>query len=69
MKLGDLIYYITKYTGIKYLVELYYKGEDCGCPGRREKLNNLKSKQEKKIIIVLSTSIILGYVIFKILIK
>jgi hypothetical protein len=69
MKLGDLIYYITKYTGIKYLVELYYKGEDCGCPGRREELNNLKSKQERKIIITLSISIILGCLIFKTLIK
>ena len=24
MKLGDIIHYITKYTGIKYLVETYY---------------------------------------------
>ena len=24
MKLGDLIHYITKYTGIKYLVDKYH---------------------------------------------
>jgi hypothetical protein len=39
--LGDLIYYITKYTGIKWLVGVYSKwtGKDCGCEGRREKMN------------------------------
>jgi|TARA_B110000261_G_C13069671_1_gene351623 hypothetical protein len=44
MKLGDLIFYITKYTGIKYLVDKYhkYKGTKCKCPERREALNNLK---------------------------
>ena len=25
MKIGDIIYYITKYTGIKYLVESYQR--------------------------------------------
>ena len=25
MKLGNIIYYITKYTGIKYLVDKYHK--------------------------------------------
>ena len=25
MKLGNIIYYITKYTGIKYLVDTYHK--------------------------------------------
>ena len=43
MKLGDLIYYITKYTGIKALVYWYskYTGKDCGCDERRKKLNKV----------------------------
>ena len=47
MKLGNLIYYITKYTGIKYLVESYhaFKGTKCECNNRRKKLNNLKIKR------------------------
>ena len=44
MKLGDLIYYITKYTGIKYLVDSWHKyyGTKCNCDDRRKKLNRLK---------------------------
>ena len=44
MKLGNVIYYITKFTGIKYLVEKYhkYKGTKCDCDNRRNKLNDLK---------------------------
>lgn len=44
MKLGDLIHYITKYTGIKWLVNKYhnYLGTDCGCDDRRKKLNEIK---------------------------
>tara|TARA_R110001592_G_scaffold266192_1_gene531895 strand:+ start:991 stop:1137 length:147 start_codon:yes stop_codon:yes gene_type:complete len=44
MRLGDLIYYITKYTGIKYLVDKYheYQGTKCKCDDRRKKLNNFK---------------------------
>jgi len=44
MKLGDLIHYFTKYTGIKALVDWYskYTNTDCGCDERREKLNNIK---------------------------
>ena len=44
MKLGDLIYYITKYTGIKYLVDKYHKirGTECKCDERRNSLNNIK---------------------------
>tara|TARA_R110000796_G_scaffold215745_1_gene331772 strand:+ start:605 stop:751 length:147 start_codon:yes stop_codon:yes gene_type:complete len=44
MKLGDLIYYITKYTGIKYLVDEWhqYRGTKCKCEDRRKKLNRLK---------------------------
>tara|TARA_R110001592_G_C13102792_1_gene744335 strand:+ start:1302 stop:1451 length:150 start_codon:yes stop_codon:yes gene_type:complete len=43
MKLGDLIYYITKYTGIKAVVDFLSKktGVDCGCDERRKKLNNI----------------------------
>tara|TARA_R100001480_G_scaffold29531_2_gene40121 strand:+ start:89 stop:235 length:147 start_codon:yes stop_codon:yes gene_type:complete len=44
MRLGDLIYYITKYTGIKYLVDKYhlYNDTKCKCDDRRKKLNNIK---------------------------
>tara|TARA_R110000803_G_scaffold184320_2_gene246677 strand:- start:1035 stop:1175 length:141 start_codon:yes stop_codon:yes gene_type:complete len=44
MKLGDIIYYITKYTGIKYLVDQYHKarGTKCKCDERRNSLNNIK---------------------------
>ena len=44
MKLGDLIYYFTKYTGIKAVVDFFSKktGVDCGCDDRRKKLNNFK---------------------------
>ncbi len=51
MKIGDLIYYITKYTGIKWLVEkvvidlLGYKS--CGCDIRRKKLNEFKFNRLK----------------------
>lgn len=47
MKLGDLIYYITKYTGIKYLVDTYHsiKGTHCKCDERRKSLNKLKIKR------------------------
>ena len=44
MRLGDLIYYFTKYTGIKFIVDglSKYFGFDCGCDKRRENLNNIK---------------------------
>ena len=44
MKLGDIIFYITKYTGIKWMVDKYhkYKGTKCKCPEKREALNNIK---------------------------
>ena len=47
MKIGDLIFYITKYTGIKYIVDSYhkYKGTKCNCPERRKKLNEIKIKR------------------------
>jgi hypothetical protein len=38
---GDLIYYFTKYTGIKWVVDTVsgWLKKDCGCEGRREKAN------------------------------
>jgi hypothetical protein len=47
MKLGDLIYYITKYTGIKWIVKKYHKirGTECGCDERRKKWNEIKIKR------------------------
>jgi len=47
MKLGNFIYYITKYTGIKFFVEKYhsFKGTKCNCNNRRKKLNDLKIKR------------------------
>ena len=44
MKIGDTIYYITKYTGIKFLVDKYHKlrGTECNCGKRRKKLNKIK---------------------------
>ena len=43
MRLGDIVFYITKYTGIKYLVEKYhkYKGTKCKCDSRREDWNKI----------------------------
>ena len=40
MKLGDLVYYITKYTGIRYIWKKIYP--DCNCDKRREKWNRIK---------------------------
>ena len=44
MKLGDLVYTITYYTGIHWLVKKISKlfGFDCGCDKRRENWNNIK---------------------------
>lgn len=45
MKLGDLVYRITKYTGIKWLVKKvtkFYGIEDCGCDRRREEWNDIE---------------------------
>jgi len=38
---GDLVAFITKKTGIKRLVDWFSAliGIDCGCDGRREKMN------------------------------
>jgi len=47
MKLGDIIYYITKYTGVKHIVETYhaFKGTKCNCDERRKKFNEIKIKR------------------------
>lgn len=43
IKLGDVVYYITKYTGIQYLVKLISKklNKDCGCDQRRDRWNDV----------------------------
>lgn len=46
MRLGDLVYYFTKYTGIRWLVKNYVKvflrKDDCGCDRRREEWNDIE---------------------------
>tara|TARA_R110000868_G_scaffold392431_1_gene663054 strand:- start:3415 stop:3561 length:147 start_codon:yes stop_codon:yes gene_type:complete len=48
MKLGDLIFHITRITGIKFLVDAYHKktGKKCKCDERRKKYNKLKLKRK-----------------------
>ena len=43
MKLGDLVYYITYYTGIRWIVKKISKalGKDCGCDKRRDEWNDI----------------------------
>lgn len=43
MRLGDLVYYFTKYTGIRYLWKKI--NPHCNCDERREKWNELKIKR------------------------
>tara|TARA_A200000159_G_C7258747_1_gene312096 strand:- start:398 stop:538 length:141 start_codon:yes stop_codon:yes gene_type:complete len=40
MKLGDLVYYITYYTGIRWVVKKIW-AEDCGCDKRRDDWNDI----------------------------
>ena len=40
MRLGGFIYYITKYTGIRWVVKKIW-GNDCGCDQRRDKYNDI----------------------------
>lgn len=44
MKLGDLVFHITRLTGIKYIVDLYHKkmGKKCKCDDRRKKWNKIR---------------------------
>ena len=37
----DLVFYITKYTGIRWIVKKIW-GEKCGCDERRESWNDIK---------------------------
>ena len=41
MRLGDFIYYLTKYTGIRWIVKKIW-GNDCGCDQRRNKYNDIE---------------------------
>ena len=45
MRLGDLVYYITKYTGIRYIWKKLYT--DCDCDKRRKKRNKIKLQNAK----------------------
>jgi len=47
MRLGDLVYYITYYTGIRWIVKKIW-GEDCGCDQRREDWNDIDIDLWKK---------------------
>lgn len=39
--LGTTVETVLEATGIKKVVEIFVKGEDCGCDKRKEKLNQL----------------------------
>ena len=39
MRLGDLVYYITYYTGIRWVVWKKIWGDKCGCDERQKQLN------------------------------
>jgi|TARA_R110002153_G_scaffold98322_1_gene233336 hypothetical protein len=43
MKLGDLVYFITKWTGIRWIWKKI--DPDCGCDARRDKWNKIKFKR------------------------
>ena len=38
---GDVVEYITEISGVKYLMKRIYGKQDCGCDGRKEKLNEM----------------------------
>ena len=44
MKLGDLAYTITRYTGVHWIVKRIskWRGKDCGCDRRREEWNDIE---------------------------
>ena len=42
IKLGDLVYYFTYYTGIRYIWKKIYS--NCGCDERREAWNKYSFK-------------------------
>jgi len=44
MRLGDLVYYFTYYTGIRWVVKKitkWYGIQDCGCDRRRDEWNDI----------------------------
>lgn len=43
IKLGNIVYYFTYYTGINYLVKKVFKlfKKDCGCDRRRKQWNDI----------------------------
>ena len=43
MKLGDLVYYFTKYTGIRYVWKKI--NPNCNCDKRRKDWNDIKIKR------------------------
>jgi len=46
--LGDIVEKVTEATGIKKLVEIFTpEGEDCGCDGRKKKLNTIEFTYRK----------------------
>ena len=49
MRLGDVVYTITKWTGIYWLVKSISKllGVDCGCDARRDKWNKISDDWNK----------------------
>jgi hypothetical protein len=49
MRLGDKVELILKLTGIHYLVKWMSKlfEVDCGCDGRKERLNNISRNGKK----------------------
>lgn len=42
MKLGDLVYTITKWTGIRWLVKKLAGKNDCGCDKRHREWNKIE---------------------------
>lgn len=43
MGLGDIVYYFTHYTGLRWLTKKISKkvNKDCGCDKRREEWNDI----------------------------
>ena len=44
MRLGDLVYTITKWTCIRWLVKKLAGDNDCGCDKRQEDWNKIELK-------------------------
>lgn len=42
MKLGDIVFYFTKYTGIRWIVKKIVGPNDCGCDRRRDEWNDIE---------------------------